>query len=59
MRTLLGLVIATVLIVVIGYTVGLDRFGDWGLTGLTVSLLFLVSLFDREAFYGPRSDKPA
>jgi hypothetical protein len=28
--------------------------GSWGMTGITVVIMFLVSLIDREGFYGPR-----
>ena len=37
MRTLLGLLVATGLLVALGYTVGLERFGDWGLHALSGS----------------------
>lgn len=58
MRTLLGFVVAMALFVAIGYTVGVDHLGDWGITGVSVALGLLMTLFDREAFYGPRPDKP-
>jgi hypothetical protein len=31
--------------------------GSWGLTGITVVIMFLVSLIDREGFYGPRDSQ--
>jgi hypothetical protein len=31
--------------------------GSWGMTGITVVIMFLVSLIDREGFYGPRDSR--
>jgi len=58
MRTLLGFAVAVTLFAVIGYTVGVDQLGDWGITGVSIALGLLMTLFDRDAFYGSRSDRP-
>jgi hypothetical protein len=32
--------------------------GSWGWTGIAVAIALLVSLIDREGFYGPREPPP-
>jgi hypothetical protein len=32
--------------------------GSWGMTGITVAIALLVTLIDREGFYGPRDPPP-
>jgi hypothetical protein len=32
--------------------------GSWGMTGIGVVIMFLVSLIDREGFYGSREPPP-
>ena len=56
-RTLLGVALSAIVVVPVGFVYDLDRLGDWGLTGAAILTGLLITLFDRDAFYGPRSER--
>ena len=55
-RRALGFLAGAVLIVPLGAIAKALHFGGFGWLVLLVALMFFVSLFDREYFYGPRDE---
>lgn len=55
-RGLLAFSIGVVVLIplaVAGESIGI---GSWGMTGIGFAVMLLISLIDREGFYGPRGD---
>jgi hypothetical protein len=55
-RTVLAFVVGAAITVPVGVLADNVGVGSWGMTGIAVLLMFLVSLIDREGFYGPRDN---
>lgn len=53
-RTLLAFSVGVVLLVPIVIVAESAGVGSWGLTGLGIAVMLVISLLDREGFYGPR-----
>ena len=46
-------VVVLIPLVIVAESIGI---GSWGMTGLGFVVMLLISLIDREGFYGPRGD---
>ncbi|MBA3359789.1 MAG: hypothetical protein H0U20_10080 [Thermoleophilaceae bacterium] len=58
MRLLLCFAVFIATMVALHLAFDLERLGDWGYTGLGIAVGLLVTLLDRDGFYGPSSERP-
>jgi len=57
MRLLLCFVVYSAAIAVLHLAFDIERLGDWGYSGVGIALGLLVTLLDRDGFYGPKSER--
>ncbi len=58
-RTALAFTVGIALAVTAGVVGKQLAFGSWGFTGLAVAVVLVVSLIDREGFYGTERERRA
>jgi hypothetical protein len=55
-RTVLAFAVGAAVLTPIAIVAENAGVGSWGMTGILVLVMFLVSFIDREGFYGPRDN---